>query len=130
MSRVERWPAHRRLDAFGTLFTKFSSSPEMARFGDVDACQHIPESGHSAPPQTRDGCQECLKTGSSWVHLRSCVECGKVGCCDDSPNKHAHAHYREHNDHRLIRSFEPGEAWWYCLEDEFGFEIEGTGPLR
>ena len=62
-------------------------------------------------------CEECEKIGGSWVHLRMCLECGKVGCCDNSPNRHATAHFRE-TGHTLIRSAEPGELWTWCYADE------------
>jgi hypothetical protein len=63
------------------------------------------------------GCEECLATGSAWVHLRLCLTCGHVGCCDDSPNRHATRHY-ERTDHPVVRSFEPGEGWGWCFADE------------
>jgi hypothetical protein len=63
------------------------------------------------------GCEECLEMGSEWVHLRRCLTCGHVGCCDDSPNRHATAHFHDHA-HPIIQSFEPGEAWRWCYEDE------------
>ena len=62
-------------------------------------------------------CEECIKTGASWVHLRMCLSCGHVGCCDSSPNKHATKHY-QHTSHPLIRSAEPGESWVWCYADE------------
>ncbi|HKL17545.1 MAG TPA: UBP-type zinc finger domain-containing protein [Halalkalibaculum sp.] len=64
----------------------------------------------------KDYCEECRKTGDSWVHLRMCLICGKAGCCDSSKNKHARKHYRE-TGHPLIRSVEPEETWRYCYED-------------
>ena len=64
-----------------------------------------------------EGCEECLKTGDSWVHLRLCLTCGKVGCCDSSKNKHASAHARE-SGHAIVASIEPGEAWRWCYVDE------------
>ena len=67
-------------------------------------------------PESVEGCEECLKIGGRWVHLRVCLTCGKVGCCDNSPNKHARAHYVE-TKHPLIQSVEPGEKWVYCFED-------------
>lgn len=67
-------------------------------------------------PETREGCPRCLETGDSWVHLRSCLVCGQVGCCDDSPNRHATAHYRQAG-HPLVRTIEPGEDWAYCYDD-------------
>jgi uncharacterized UBP type Zn finger protein len=74
------------------------------------------------------GCEDCLRTGDQWVHLRICMTCGHVGCCDSSPNKHASAHWREHQDHPLVRSFEPGEDWWWCYADERGFYVPGAAP--
>jgi len=72
-------------------------------------------------PNTPDGCEECLKTGDEWVHLRLCMACGHVGCCDDSKNKHATKHFRA-TKHPIIRSLEPGESWYWCYVDEVGFE--------
>lgn len=66
---------------------------------------------------TPDGCAECLATGGRWVHLRMCLTCGHVGCCDSSPNRHATAHFRQ-TDHPVVRSFEPGEDWRWCYLDE------------
>jgi len=63
------------------------------------------------------GCEECLKAGDRWVHLRICLTCGHVGCCDSSPNQHATKHYHE-NGHPLVQSFEPGENWVWCYVDE------------
>jgi uncharacterized UBP type Zn finger protein len=63
------------------------------------------------------GCEECLKIGGRWVHLRLCLTCGHVGCCDSSPNKHASAHFRS-STHPVVQSFEPGEDWRWCYVDE------------
>lgn len=68
-------------------------------------------------PRTPEGCEECLKTGDEWVHLRLCLSCGHVGCCDSSPNRHATAHFKE-TGHPVIQSFEPGENWLWCFADE------------
>lgn len=68
-----------------------------------------------------NGCEECLKMGDSWVHLRLCESCGHVGCCDNSKNKHATKHFRT-TKHPIIKSFEPGEEWGYCYIDEMFFE--------
>jgi monovalent cation/hydrogen antiporter len=68
-------------------------------------------------PKTPRGCEECLATGGHWVHLRLCVECGHVGCCDNSPGRHATAHFHK-TKHPLIVSYEPGEAWMWCYVDE------------
>jgi uncharacterized UBP type Zn finger protein len=78
------------------------------------------------PPRTR-GCEECLRLGMQWVHLRLCLTCGHVGCCDSSPNKHATAHFHA-TAHPLVRSFEPREEWWWCYVDELLFEVEGAPP--
>ena len=67
------------------------------------------------------GCEDCLRTGGRWVHLRLCLECGHVGCCDSSPNRHATAHFRQAR-HPVIKSFEPGEEWGWCYIDEVFFE--------
>jgi uncharacterized UBP type Zn finger protein len=63
------------------------------------------------------GCEECLKIGDTWVHLRLCLECGHVGCCDSSKNRHARAHYHVKN-HPIIQSAEPAEDWRWCYIDE------------
>jgi uncharacterized UBP type Zn finger protein len=67
------------------------------------------------------GCEECLQMGDSWVHLRECLTCGHVGCCDQSKNKHATRHF-DHTSHPIIRSFEPGEDWIWCYVDEVVME--------
>ena len=68
-------------------------------------------------PDSVEGCEDCLAMGGEWLHLRICLECGKVGCCDDSPNRHASAHARS-SGHPLIRSLEPGEEWSWCFVDD------------
>jgi uncharacterized UBP type Zn finger protein len=69
-------------------------------------------------PQSTEGCQDCLAIGfTDWVHLRLCLTCGNVGCCDSSPYQHATAHYKN-TDHPVMRSFEPGESWRWCYVDE------------
>ena len=70
-----------------------------------------------AGPNTPDGCEECLRDGTRWVHLRLCLTCGHVGCCDSSTEKHAAAHYDE-TSHPVMRSIEPGEAWRWCYVDD------------
>jgi CPA1 family monovalent cation:H+ antiporter len=89
----------------------------VARVDRVEACQHLEEAPTAARPQTPDGCAECLRDGTRWVHLRLCLECGHVGCCDSSPQRHASHHHGE-TGHPVIRSFEPGEAWRWCFVDE------------
>lgn len=71
-------------------------------------------------PKTK-GCEECLKMGDTWVHLRLCLSCGHVGCCDDSKNKHATKHFRAVK-HPIVLSLEPGENWMWCYVDELMFE--------
>lgn len=83
-------------------------------------CVHLGEV-RGVAPRTPNGCEECLKTGMRWVHLRLCQECGHVGCCDQSPGKHATQHFHA-SRHPIIRSFEPGEDWSYCYVDEVFFE--------
>jgi uncharacterized UBP type Zn finger protein len=85
-------------------------------------CTHLDQVRVTQLPEFTEGCEECLKTGDKWLHLRICLECGKVGCCDDSPNRHASAHARSAG-HPLIRSLEPGEDWSWCFVDEVGMVI-------
>jgi hypothetical protein len=68
-------------------------------------------------PRTPQGCEECLRTGSAWVHLRLCLTCGHVGCCDSSPGKHARLHAHAAG-HPIVQSFQPGEDWRWCYVDE------------
>ena len=81
-----------------------------------ERCAHLRAPVADVTP-SGEGCGECLATGSGWVHLRLCLECGNVGCCDSSPNRHASRHARAKR-HPVIRSFEPGEAWRYCFADD------------
>ena len=79
------------------------------------SCAHletIQEVTPSAP-----GCEECLRTGDRWLHLRLCLTCGHVGCCDSSPGRHATKHFHA-TEHPLIQSHEPGESWRWCYVDE------------
>ena len=84
------------------------------------ACQHI-KSVHPLPPRTK-GCEECLRTGSQWVHLRLCLGCGHVGCCDNSPGRHATKHFQSTGD-PVIASWEPGERWAWCYVDERDLDV-------
>ena len=79
-------------------------------------CEHLKDYCVTPTPTTPDGCEECLRDGHDWVHLRLCMECGHVGCCDSSPYKHADRHFDE-TGHPVMRSFEPGEAWRWCFVD-------------
>jgi uncharacterized UBP type Zn finger protein len=93
-------------------------------------CTHLEHVHVTQLPESVPGCEDCLAMGGEWVHLRICLECGHVGCCDDSPNRHATAHARS-DDHPIIRSLEPGEDWSWCYDDEVALEIEGvTGETR
>lgn len=82
-------------------------------------CTHLDQVREVTP--SADGCEDCLKIGDSWLHLRICTACGHVGCCDSSPNKHATKHFHA-SHHAIIKSFEPGESWGYCYPDEMFFE--------
>ena len=73
------------------------------------------------------GCEECVEHRHGWVHLRLCMSCGHIGCCDSSPGKHATGHWLA-EQHPIIRSFEPGEDWWWCYPDELAFEVPGAPP--
>jgi uncharacterized UBP type Zn finger protein len=84
------------------------------------ACAHAATLGDPSP-RTPGGCEECLKSGDSWVHLRLCESCGHVGCCDSSKNKHATKHFHA-TQHPVIRSLEPGESWKWCYVDEVMWE--------
>jgi uncharacterized UBP type Zn finger protein len=88
----------------------------------MSQCSHLDQVRVTELPALVDGCEDCLKTGDPWLHLRICLECGYVGCCDDSPNRHMTAHATG-SDHPLIRSLEPGEVWAYCYIDETGLRI-------
>jgi len=76
---------------------------------------HLKEIREVTP--SAEGCEDCLKIGGDWVHLRLCLTCGHVGCCDSSPNRHARKHFRA-THHPIIQSFEPGEDWRWCFVDE------------
>jgi len=83
----------------------------------TQTCQHLGQIVVVDLPLDIDGCEECMKIGSSWVQLRMCLTCGKIGCCDDSPQRHARRHWQEQT-RPLIRSAEPGESWDWCFADE------------
>lgn len=86
----------------------------------AEQCRHL-DQVRDVAPETPGGCAECLQAGDSWVHLRLCLSCGHVGCCDDSRNKHATKHFRA-TQHPVMRSFEPGEDWGWCFVDEVFME--------
>ena len=87
------------------------------------ACTHLDQI-NDVSPQPPEGCAECLAGGGRWVHLRECLTCGHVGCCDSSPNRHATAHYRG-TGHPIVTSYEPGEDWVWCYPDD---AVVATAP--
>ena len=89
---------------------------------DVPGCSHLDRIEIRDPPARIDGCEECLKVGSGWVHLRMCQTCGTIRCCDSSPNRHASRHAHE-SGHPIARSVEPGEDWSWCYVDEVMFVV-------
>jgi Zn-finger in ubiquitin-hydrolases and other protein len=93
-------------------------------------CTHLDHVHLRELPEEVAGCEDCLASGGQWVHLRICLECGHVGCCDSSPNRHASRHGRAHG-HPIIRSIEPGEDWAWCFEDELAMRLpQVTGAPR
>jgi uncharacterized UBP type Zn finger protein len=80
-------------------------------------CAHTEDLPASVEPDPPDGCGPCMAVGDTWVHLRLCLTCGAVRCCDSSPNKHATEHFHE-TDHPVMRSFQPGESWRWCFVDQ------------
>jgi hypothetical protein len=88
-------------------------------------CTHLDQVRLLAPAGDIAGCEECLKIGSPWVHLRMCQTCGVIGCCDSSPNRHATRHARAAL-HPIMRSVERGEDWSWCVIDEVAFVLPGA----
>jgi Zn-finger in ubiquitin-hydrolases and other protein len=107
-------------DAAGN-YAGHMTMPVYAVAGDADGnpanatCSHLSTIADVTPSSTR-GCEDCLAEGSHWVHLRECLQCGKVACCDDSPRKHATAHFHA-SSHPIVRSIEPHEEWAWCYPD-------------
>lgn len=92
----------------------------------MDACSHLDEM-HDVEPSS-SGCEDCLAAGRrDWVHLRMCRSCGHIGCCDNSPARHATAHHTV-TGHPVIRSYEPGERWFWCYVDQLAFDLPGVPP--
>jgi len=92
----------------------------------AETCTHLDQITNPEPDSS--GCEDCLAMGRhDWVHLRLCEICGHIGCCDQSPGRHATAHAHG-TDHPLIRSYEPGEDWFYCYPDDLLFELAGAPP--
>jgi hypothetical protein len=86
-------------------------------------CSHLETIAVTELPQPIEGCEDCLAIGGRWLHLRMCHECGHIGCCDSSPNRHARKHAGD-ADHPLVRSAEPGEDWSYCFVDDVAFALD------
>ena len=95
----------------------------------MTTCDHLDQIRVTELPDTIAGCEECLRIGSPWLHLRMCMTCGKIGCCDSSPNRHASGHARE-EAHPIARSAEPGEDWSWCFVDEVAFAVEPGSEAR
>lgn len=107
-------------DQSGSVRIAASIQDEIARgLLDDKFCEHVSQIQDVIP--SGDGCEDCLKQGDVWVHLRLCLTCGYVGCCDDSMNKHASRHHHE-TSHPMIVSYEEGENWLWCYVDEIGSE--------
>lgn len=85
------------------------------------SCQHVVDL-EPVPARTPRGCEECLKSGTQWVHLRLCLGCGHVGCCDNSPGHHATRHYQQVG-HPVMASYERGERWAWCYIDEAELQV-------
>jgi hypothetical protein len=88
-------------------------------------CTHIDTIEVVDLPDAIEGCEECLREGTRWVHLRMCQSCGHIGCCDNSPGHHATAHFQR-TEHPIIRSAEPGEDWSWCYADELMFRLHSS----
>jgi len=82
-----------------------------------DPCEHVAETKIRTVKRPARGCVDCMKIGGTWVHLRECLSCGHVACCDSSPHKHATAHFRA-TRHPIVSSAEPGETWCWCYVEE------------
>ena len=90
-----------------------------------ETCTHLDQIDADVKPDSDSGCSDCLAIGSHWVHLRECMTCGHVACCDASPNQHATKHFLA-SAHPVMRSIEPGESWWWCYLDEVAFSFGDT----
>jgi hypothetical protein len=94
-------------------------------------CTHLDSVQLLELPPSVEGCEECLAAGGEWCHLRICLTCGHVGCCDSSPKRHASGHAKE-SGHPIMRSIQPGEDWSWCFEDELGMlipEVKGETEI-
>ncbi len=91
----------------------------------MSRCTHLDQVEILEVPETIAGCEECLVEGTKWVHLRMCQTCGHIGCCDNSPGRHATLHNGQ-SGHPIIRSAEPNEDWSFCYEDELMFILRSS----
>jgi hypothetical protein len=89
----------------------------------MTACTHLDQIAVLEVPESIAGCEECLASGGRWVHLRMCQTCGRIGCCDSSPNRHASQHAGA-SGHPIARSAEAGEDWSWCYVDEVAFVVQ------
>ena len=96
----------------------------------MPTCTHLDHIHVTELPPEVEGCEDCLAAGTQWLHLRICLECGRVGCCDSSPERHASKH-ADAEQHPIIRSLEPGEEWSWCFPDQVAMLIaEVRGSTR
>jgi uncharacterized UBP type Zn finger protein len=117
---AQSWLRARRVRALLGIGESMSATP----------CSHLGSISVTELPESVDGCEDCLADGGVWLHLRICLECGHVGCCDSSPGRHASRHAASAK-HPLIRSLEPGEEWSFCFIDDVTLMIpEITGHTR
>ena len=118
-SRVKTGRGVMRTNVSCRSTTTLNNLPRVVRINSqtkiMESCEHLEEIRDVTP--SANGCEECLKIGSPWVHLRLCLTCGHVGCCDSSPNRHATKHFHA-TGHPIVRSFQPGENWAWCYADE------------
>ena len=89
----------------------------------MSSCSHLDTIDVTDIPSEIAGCEDCLRIGGRWVHLRMCTTCGGIRCCDNSPNRHATAHF-DASGHPVIRSAERGEDWFWCYVDEVAFLVD------
>jgi hypothetical protein len=128
---AEKWRPYRSLATSYLFSAAFEPaghhrSPGTGALNMNDVCTHLDRIRDVTPSSW--GCEDCLAQGRrDWLHLRVCQECGHVGCCDNSPGRHATAHFRAAG-HPVIRSYEPGEDWYWCYLDQVVFELEGAPP--
>jgi len=91
----------------------------------MDVCSHTDTIEFIDPGDTERVCPDCIAEGLRWLHLRLCTRCGRIGCCDSSPGRHASKHAKA-EEHPILRSIEPGEDWFWCVIDEVAFRVAGA----